>query len=36
MDLSAIAKVNENEAKEFARKNNAIFHLTSADNGNEK
>ncbi len=34
MDLSTIAKVNENEAKEFARKNNAIFHLTSAANGN--
>ena len=32
--MIANAKVTENEGKEFARKNNAIFHLTSAANGN--
>ena len=33
-DLLQSAKVTEFEGKEFARKNKAIFHLTSAANGN--
>ena len=33
-DLYANKNVKDIEGKELARKNNAIFHLTSAANGN--